>query len=137
VTVDGEVLVSSGGGGATVESAEQKVCNALNATYTDFVYYFRTNDIEGLRTCLSSTFTGEIFVWSEGDDIADLGAYTNITGDHVKEIEEKGSLIFSIELGKWSYTASAYETAGYLTFTIIPENGGFKVSDYYLLANEA
>jgi len=137
VTVDGETVLGETLGSYVITTPEQEDQHAFERVVYDFIYYFRTNRREELKNLLSDSYAGEVTVWSEGDDYADTMAFS-VEPEDLAELKKTGSRMFQVGFGKWSFEKSAWEEEGaVLNFTVIQEKGEYKISDYYLVLDEA
>ena len=132
VTVEGEVrLPADMSGSLSITTPEQEDQMDFEAVVYDFVYYFRANKKEELSGLLASTYTGEVTAWSEDDDISDYSSI-HVTPADLEAFKETGSSTFAVELRRWSPEQGWLDGAWTLTYTVIRENGAYKVSEYSL-----
>ena len=104
----------------------------LEEVVYNFPYYFRTNDAENLAAYLADSYTGEVTVWSTGDDFADSNS-PDISAEDLAGLKRDGMCLFSVTLRRWTPAVSDWEEGEWkLTYTVIEENGEYKVNDYKL-----
>ena len=128
VTIDGteqfvrDVLASAG-----ISTPEQEDLHALEYIVMDFPYEYRVSDAAAIAEYLSDSYTGEVTVMDWGDRWVE-NYLMDITPDQLKQIQEQGSMEYTVPFTEW--VGAEVRDVGVLTFTVIKENGVFKVSDY-------
>ena len=122
--------IASGG----ISTPEQDELHALEYTVMGFTYECRRGDAEEIAAYLAESCTGSV----EGKDwgFRDIQTFLpEVTPDQIRQIREQGRADFSVRLSEWD--GIEQKEIGYLNFTVIQENGEYKISDYYLEQNEA
>ena len=122
--------IASGG----ISTPEQDELHALEYTVMGFTYECRRGDAEEMAAYLAESCTGSM----EGMDwgFRDIQTFLpEVTPDQIRQIREQGRADFSVRLSEWD--GIEQKEIGYLNFTVIQENGEYKISDYYLEQNEA
>ena len=92
-----------------------------------FSYEYRVSDAEALAEYLSDSYTGEVTVMDWGDKWVD-NFLLDITPEQQKQIREQGTMEYTVPFWEWDGTVQ--HDLGNLTFTIVKENGTYKVSEY-------
>ena len=132
VEIDGQTVIGNVLDHHYISTPEQDALNALESLVLNFIQYFLNNDAENLETLLADSYTGEVTVWSEGDDIADANI-PDVSKEDLDGIKEDGMCLFSVTVRRWNSAVSDWEEGEWkLTYTVIEENGEFKVNDYSL-----
>ena len=122
--------IASGG----ISTPEQDELHALEYTVMGFTYECRRGDAEEMAAYLAESCTGSM----EGMDwgFRDIQTFLpEVAPDQIRQIREQGRADFSVRLSEWD--GIEQKEIGYLNFTVIQENGEYKISDYYLEQNEA
>lgn len=128
VKVDGEELIPSTGGSREIKTPEQEDLHDLELVVTDFACQFRDSCDEGMAQYLAESYTGDGKAFENPNDAFIDSSLADVTVKHVKEIREKGSTTFTVKI--WEWNGSENLDRGDLTYTVIKENGAYKVSDY-------
>ena len=136
VVLDGEEIIGEALYSHSISSPEQEELAGLQNIVWYFPDYFCDGEKENLSGLLASTYTGEITVWSNTSGL-DNAFLPDVTLETLEAFKRKGEMEFSVPIQPWSYEQSMYQEAvAVLNFTVIKENGEYKVSDYYLVQDE-
>ena len=135
VKLDGEELIPATGGSKEIKTPEQEELHNLELVVMDFVCQFRDGRAEDMAQYLAKSYTGDGKAYENPHDSIMDSSFADVTVEHVKQIREQGSAAFAVKIREWDKEES--NDIGILSYTIIKENGAYKVSDYILEQNEA
>ena len=111
-----------------ISTPEQDDLYALEYVATDFVWQYRANNPEEMAQYMASSYTGDGKTFREpGAETVD-SSFADVDIYDLKEIREKGSVTYTDKL--WSWNGTVRTELGELVYTVIEENGAYKVSDY-------
>ena len=128
LTIDGtEQFVRDMVATVGISTPEQDDLYALQRIVMEFPSAYRDSDKDALAEYLSDSYTGEVTVMDWGDKWVDL-FYEDITPEQMVQIREEGTMEYAVPFTEWKESKQYYQ--GTLTFTVIKENGIYKVSDY-------
>ena len=131
VQIDGDAVIGDNFSSYSISTPEQQELQKLRETVYNFVYYYRTADTINLKPLLADSYTGDVTV-RIGDDLLDTDV-PEITGADLEGIKEDGMRLFSVTMRKWNPGVSDWEEGEWkLNYTVIEEDGEFRVKDYSL-----
>ena len=130
LTIDGsEQFVRDMVATVGISTPEQDDLYALQRIVLEFPSAYRDSDKDALAEYLSDSYTGEVTVTDWGDKGVD-NFLPDITLEQLKQIQEQGSMEYTSPFREWEWETGAGHDLGNLTFTVIKENGIYKISDY-------
>ena len=132
--VDGETVIGDSLNSQGISTPEQDIMYRLEYAVMGFAYEYRVSDEEAMKEYLAASYTGDGTVPEWGNRNIHTFFPEDLTVAHAERIRDKGSAEFSVQITEWDGTQQ--KELGYLNFTVIEENGSYKISDYYLVQNE-
>ena len=131
VKIDGEAVIGSYTGSYSASTPEQEELSRLQETVHNFVYYYRHGDTKSMKTLLADSFSGDVTV-ELADEFMDTD-FLEVTAEDLAGIREDGMCLFGVSLRRWNPAISDWEEGEWkLNYTVIEEDGEFRVRDYSL-----